>query len=65
MVATHWEGALGVYGPEDVRPQLLAELGFVTPPAVAELVPAGAFHATISQERLDLLEADLLAWLAD
>ncbi len=48
-----------------MRPQPLAELGFVTPPAVAEIVPAGVVHATISEERFDFLDADLLVWLAD
>lgn len=64
-VAAYWDSALSVYGPWDVSWQVLAELVLVTPPAVAELMPDGEIHATVSEQRLDLLDADLLVWLAD
>ena len=57
------EGSYWVYGPQDSRIRFLASLGFELPSAVAELA-GERFVATLSRERADLLDADLLIWLA-
>lgn len=64
-VATVWDGSIGVYGPQDLRVQILSELGFVTPAGIAEAVPQGEFYATLSDERIGILDADVLLWFAD
>ncbi|MFW5905185.1 MAG: iron-siderophore ABC transporter substrate-binding protein [bacterium] len=55
---THW-----IYGPQDSRARLLAELGMDYPPEMAELA-GNRFVATVSAERMDILESDVLIWLA-
>ncbi|NAZ37227.1 ABC transporter substrate-binding protein [Rubellimicrobium sp. CFH 75288] len=64
-VAFYWGDRIGVYGPTDIRPQLLGRLGLRTPQAVAEAVPAGAFSADVSAERPDLIDADVVIWYTD
>lgn len=57
------DGSYWVYGPQDSRMRFLIELGMEPTPRIAELV-RDRFARTISAERLDLLEADVLVWLA-
>lgn len=57
------DGSFWVYGPRDSRVRFLESLGLRLPPAVAE-VTGDRFAATVSGERLDLLDVDVLIWLA-
>lgn len=62
-VAYAWNGA-GAYTSNDVRPQILERMGFVTPPAVEALMTdPGQFTVTFSLEDLSPLDGDLLIWL--
>jgi len=53
------DGGYSAWQSADVRQQIMASLGFVVPSDLAA-VDDGAFAATLSSERLDLLEADVL-----
>lgn len=64
-VAYYFGETPGVYTREDIRPQLLAVMGLTTPEAITEVAELGQFAIDVSQERLDLVEADVLIWLAD
>ncbi|NSX56936.1 ABC transporter substrate-binding protein [Parasulfitobacter algicola] len=61
-VAYLWDGRLGVYGSGDVRPQILANLGLMTPAAVDALVPEDGFAVDISGEILPDIDADVILW---
>lgn len=61
LMATIWEGYY-VYGPQDPRGRLLESLGFTLPADLAA-VTGKDFGATISKERIDLLNVDALVWL--
>lgn len=64
-VAFDWDGTPGAYTSRDVRAQLLARLGFVTPPAIEALASApDQFTVSLSPEDLSPLEADLILWVA-
>jgi len=64
LVASKYSDSIAVYAPQDARGRLLAGLGFVQPPEIAQL--AGAeFSATISNERIDLLDVDALVWIVN
>lgn len=60
-VAAPFEGVY-VYGPEDARGRLLADLGFTLPEELGA-VTEGSFGGNLSAERLDLLDVDVLVWL--
>ncbi|MBP1807534.1 iron-siderophore ABC transporter substrate-binding protein [Rubellimicrobium aerolatum] len=64
-VAVHWNGAPAAFLPNDSRAQLLAQMGFATPPAIAGAVPSDSFYATFSDEDPSPLDADVLLWLGD
>ncbi|EPX82761.1 ABC-type Fe3+-hydroxamate transport system, periplasmic component [Rubellimicrobium thermophilum DSM 16684] len=64
-VAFFWGDRLGVYGPQDIRAQLLHRLGLETPQAVSEAVPPDAFSVDVSAERPDLIDADAVIWFTD
>ncbi len=51
------------YGPQDSRGRFMDALGFELPDEIAELA-GDDFFATISGERLDLLDTDVLVWIA-
>jgi len=52
----------GVYTSADVRAQIMELLGFITPPAYDELALNG-FYVSFSEERIDLLDTDVVIWL--
>lgn len=52
------------YGPQDARARFLSDLGFELKPEIARLA-GDQFYATISAERFDLLNADVLVWTAE
>ncbi|MCE7006458.1 iron-siderophore ABC transporter substrate-binding protein [Kibdelosporangium philippinense] len=62
VIATTWEGYF-VYGSQDPRTRLLHSLGFESPPEL-DAVIGDKFGASISKERTDLLDQNVLVWLA-
>lgn len=62
-VAYYWGDQLGVYSGNDLRSRLLTDLGFEIP-AVFDEIAGDSFYANLSQERLDLLDVDVLVWLS-
>ncbi|NOK63327.1 MAG: ABC-type Fe3+-siderophore transport system, periplasmic iron-binding component [Chloroflexi bacterium AL-W] len=63
VVATLFDG-IYLYGPEDARGRLLTSLGFTLPDIAAE-VAGDSFGGNLSTERADLLDLDVVIWLAD
>ena len=63
VVATMFDG-IYLYGPEDARGRLLTSLGFTLPDIAAE-VAGDSFGGNLSTERADLLDLDVVIWLAD
>ena len=61
-VAFTFEELPGAYASSDPRAQILAELGFVTPPEFDELA-GDEFYFTVSDENLATLDTDVLVWL--
>jgi iron complex transport system substrate-binding protein len=57
-------GEYGAYGPQDPRARFLTSLGFELPPKIVDLA-GDEFFVTISEERLDLLDADVLVWIVN
>ena len=55
-------GGYGFYTAQDSRAQFFENLGFVVPEELVE-VAGESFYADLSEERLDLLDRDLLAFL--
>ena len=65
-VAHAWSGPAspGAYTSSDVRPQLLAQLGFRTPESIDSRSKDGSeFVVWLSPEDLSPIDADLLIWL--
>lgn len=56
-------GQYYAFGPKDSRTQFLDSLGFELPGEIAELA-GDEFYVELSDERLALLEADMLVWHA-
>lgn len=65
VVAFTWQAdAPGAYTSEDIRPQLLEEMGFVTPTEVDALATDdNAFAIRLSPEDLSVLDTDLIVWV--
>jgi len=61
-VAFTFEELPGAYASSDARAQMLAELGFVTPPEFDELA-GDQFYFTVSDENLAALDTDVIVWL--
>ncbi|MHA6624651.1 iron-siderophore ABC transporter substrate-binding protein [Pseudonocardia sichuanensis] len=62
VVAERFEGGQSfVRSPGDPRSQLVAALGFTIPPEIAELA-GDQDGATVSDERMGLLDRDVLLW---
>lgn len=61
VVATPYEGVY-VYGPQDARGRFLSSLGFELPADLVE-VTGEEYGGTLSMERTDLLDVDLIIWL--
>lgn len=60
--ATLSDGAVYVYGPKTANTQLFAQLGFAFPPALRDVGGSDDFGGTVSTERADLLDVDLILW---
>ena len=54
---------IGAYASGDARPQLLAQLGFVTPPEFDELA-GDLFYSSFSFEEMSRLDRDVLVWIS-
>lgn len=61
-VAFTFEDLPGAYSSNDIRSQVLTELGFVIPPEFDELA-GDSFYFSVSQEELATLDADTLIWI--
>ena len=61
-VAFYYNKQPGAYVSKDLRSQFLINLGFVIPKEIDDLA-GDAFYASFSEERLDLLNVDVLIWL--
>lgn len=61
-VAFYYNKQPGAYASKDLRSQFLINLGFVIPPEIDQLAN-DAFYASFSEERLDILDVDVLVWL--
>jgi iron complex transport system substrate-binding protein len=62
-VAFVWDGLPGAYTSQDVRPQLLSDMGFAHPPEIDALIAGNPFAISLSPEDLSPIDADLLLWL--
>ncbi|MBP2320247.1 iron complex transport system substrate-binding protein [Kibdelosporangium banguiense] len=62
LMATMWEGYF-VYGSQDPRSRILTSLGFKLPEKLDEVI-GDKFGASISKERVDLLDQSTIIWLA-
>ncbi len=58
------QAELGYFSKDDIRTQLMKQLGFVDNAFIAGL-PSGNFYGTLSSEKADSLDADLLVFFAD
>jgi iron complex transport system substrate-binding protein len=64
VVGTAFETEIYAYAAQDPRGRFLAELGFEVPAEIDELA-GDEFTATVSPERVDLFDADVLIWITD
>jgi iron complex transport system substrate-binding protein len=63
-VAFYYNNQPGAYASKDLRSQFLIDLGFVIPPEI-DSIAGNAFYASFSEERLDILNNDIVIWLAE
>lgn len=61
-VAFTFEELPGAYATNDIRSQVMTDLGFVIPPEFDDLA-GDAFFFNVSQEELTTLDADVLVWI--
>ncbi len=61
LMALPFEGEHFLYGPRDTRARVLYELGF-SPPAGLEEVAGDGYGGSISAERPEILDTDVLVW---
>lgn len=57
--------SVGVYAPADPRVSVMNDFGLVNAPMVEEVVEDGQFYGTLSAERADDLESDVLLTYAE
>ncbi len=58
------DGKFGFLSADDPRGRLLADLGFIFPPQLTELVASDLFYGEISAEQLPTLDSDVMVWLS-
>jgi len=63
-VAFYYNKQPGAYASKDLRSQFLIDLGFTIPQQIDDLA-GNAFYASFSEERLDILNVDVLVWIDD
>ncbi|WP_051472166.1 iron-siderophore ABC transporter substrate-binding protein [Patulibacter minatonensis] len=64
VLAANTGATFSVFSSSDLRSRFFTDLGMEVPPAIDELA-GRAFYADVSQERLELLDADLLVIYGD
>lgn len=64
VVGTAYADVLYAYASQDPRGRFLTELGFDAPVEIDELA-GDEFTATVSAERFDLFDTDVLIWITD
>lgn len=62
-VAFWWQDQPGAYATADPRSEFLVDLGFVIPAAFDELA-GDSFYTSFSAEQIELLDVDVLVWVA-
>ncbi|MFG1496845.1 ABC transporter substrate-binding protein [Saccharospirillum sp. HFRX-1] len=62
-IAFYYNGDVGAYSSNDLRSQLMQSFGFDIPEVYDEIA-GSSFYASFSEERLDLLDVDVLVWLS-
>lgn len=55
---------MGIFRGLDARSQVVQQLGFTITPALNDLGTPEDFYANLSEEELNLLDADLVVWIA-
>ncbi|MFQ3231135.1 iron-siderophore ABC transporter substrate-binding protein [Reinekea sp.] len=55
---------IGIYSRHDIRAQLLSKIGFSVPKEIDSLTEGENFVVNISFEAIELLDADLVVWMA-
>ena len=60
-MATYWNG-VGVYSAEDTSVALIEKMGLTVAPAIRDLTEEGEFYITLSEEKLPLIDTDVLFW---
>jgi len=63
-VAFYYNKQPGAYASRDLRSQFLINLGFTIPQEIDELA-GSVFYTSFSEERLDILNVDVLIWIDD
>jgi iron complex transport system substrate-binding protein len=63
-LADYAEGVFTTYGSSDMSHQFLIELGFVIPEVFDELAPGAFTRVDLGDERVDLLDLDVVIWYA-
>lgn len=53
----------GAYASQDARSRLISQLGFEIP-AIYDELAGDAFYVSFSEERIDLLDTDVILWIA-
>ena len=57
-----FDGSFGFYTAQDTRGQFFENMGFVVPDELVEIA-GEAFYANLSEERIDILDQDLIAFV--
>lgn len=62
-IANRWNDNVGAYTSNDIRPLLMAQMGFSTPEAINNAIDGNEFWVEFSMENLEPIDADLLMWV--
>lgn len=61
-MATYWSGSVGVYSSEDTSVGLIRSMGLTVAPDVQAMSKPGEYYFTLSEERLPMIDTDVLFW---
>lgn len=62
-IGNRWNDNVGAYTSHDIRPLLMAEMGFDVPAAIDNAIDGNEFWVEFSMEDLSPMDADLLMWV--
>lgn len=62
-IGNRWNDNVGAYTSHDIRPLLMAEMGFTVPAAIDNAIDGNEFWVEFSMEDLSPMDADLLMWV--